>query len=144
MLVHLSESKKPEKFMKIKKRFMTLLEIMIVILLIGIITSVVGYNMKGSLEKGKIFKTRQAKNQVRDLLLLEVARGENIDEVVADPEKFLKKSNLAKNPKNLLKDGWNDLFIITKKDESDISVKSKKLEAIDKKNNKNEEDQYNF
>jgi type II secretory pathway pseudopilin PulG len=144
MLVHLLEIKKLEKFMKIKKRFMTLLEIMIVILLIGVITSVVGYNMKGSLEKGKIFKTRQAKNQIKDLLLLEVAKGENIDEVVSDPEKFLQKSNLAKNPKNLLKDGWNDPFIITKKDDSDINVKSKKLEALDKKNNKKEDDQYNF
>jgi type II secretory pathway pseudopilin PulG len=130
--------------MKIKKRFMTLLEIMIVILLIGIITSVVGYNMKGSLEKGKIFKTRQAQSQIKDLLLLEIGSGADIDDVIKDPHKYIKKSNLAKNPDNLLKDGWNVPFIITKKNDSDIDVKSKKLEALDKKNNKNEEDQYNL
>ncbi|NGX56986.1 MAG: hypothetical protein K1060chlam5_01242 [Candidatus Anoxychlamydiales bacterium] len=130
--------------MKIKKRFMTLLEIMIVILLIGIITSVVGYNMKGSLEKGKIFKTRQAQSQVKDLLLLEVAKGEDIDVVVNDPRKYLEKSNLAKNVESLLKDGWNEPFMITKKGSFDISVRSKKIEQIDKKNNRNEDNQDYF
>ena len=40
-----------------KKRALTLLEIMIVIVLIGIIGSVIGVNMKGSLDAGKAFKS---------------------------------------------------------------------------------------
>ena len=42
--------------MKKKKRSMTLLEVMIVIFIIGIIGSIVGYNMKGSMEKARAFK----------------------------------------------------------------------------------------
>ena len=38
-----------------KKRAITLLEIMIVILLIGLIGGVVSYNLKGTLDKGKAF-----------------------------------------------------------------------------------------
>ena len=51
-----------------KKNFLTLLEIMIVIALITIIGGVLGYNMKGSLEKGKAFKTEQAIKQIDDIL----------------------------------------------------------------------------
>ncbi|NGX28681.1 MAG: hypothetical protein K940chlam1_00865, partial [Candidatus Anoxychlamydiales bacterium] len=89
-----------------KKRPITLLEIMVVILLIGIITSVVGYNVKGSLEKGKVFKTKQAKMQIVDLLTLETAKGSNMDDVVKNPQKYLKNSGMAKDVDKLLVDGW--------------------------------------
>jgi len=116
-----------------KKRYITLLEIMIVILLIGIITSVVGYNVKGSLEKGKIFKSRQAQKQIKDLLLLEVASGTNIDEVVSNPEKYLAESGLPKDPKDLINDGWGDRFQIkATRDKTDIEVTSKKMQKYDK------------
>ena len=119
-----------------KKRFITLLEIMIVILLIGIITSVVGYNVKESLNKGKIFKTEQAQNQIRELLLLEVAKGANIDAVVKNPAKYLKESGLPKDVSVLLKDGWNDEFQISaNRKKTDIIVTSKNL-ASPKKNAK--------
>ena len=120
--------------MMIKKRYITLLEIMIVILLIGIITSVVGYNVKGSLDKGKIFKTKQAQMQIRELLLLEVAKGAKIGEVVKNPEKYLKESGLPKDVSVLLKDGWNDNFEIkADKNKTDIIVTSKNLKEIEKK-----------
>jgi len=131
-----------------KKRYITLLEIMIVILLIGIITSVVGYNVKGSLEKGKIFKTQQAQAQIKELLLLEVAKGANIDDVVKNPKKYLKDSGLPKNISSLLKDGWNEDFQIkTNKNKTDIIVTSKNLQKFDKEHKKiseeiDEEDYY--
>ena len=65
--------------MKCKKRYITLLEIMIVIFLIGIIGSVIGYNMKGSIDKGKVFRTQESIKQVHDILLLEIAEGASID-----------------------------------------------------------------
>ncbi|NGX63323.1 MAG: hypothetical protein KR126chlam6_00731 [Candidatus Anoxychlamydiales bacterium] len=121
-----------------KKRYMSLLEIMIVILLIGIITSVVGFNVKGSLEKGKVFKTEQAQNQIRDLLLLEVSEGTAMDVVVRDPETYLKKSGIIKNEKTFMTDGWNERFIIeATKNGSDIKVTSKRLENYNRKNNRN-------
>jgi general secretion pathway protein G len=122
----------------IKKRYITLLEIMIVILLIGIITSVVGYNVKGSLYKGKVFRTEQAQNQIRELLLLEVAKGAGIDEVVKFPKKFLKETGLPKNVSALLKDGWNDPFeISTNKDKTDIIVSSKNLKRFEENSKRN-------
>jgi len=114
---------------------------MIVILLIGIITSVVGYNVKGSLEKGKIFKTQQAQAQIKELLLLEVAKGANIDEVVKNPKKYLKDSGLPKNISSLLKDGWNEEFQIrTNKNKTDIIVTSKNLQKFAKERTKKSEE----
>ena len=52
-----------------KKRSVTLLEMMIVITLIGLIASVIGYNMKGSLDRGKAFKTEESQKQIKDILL---------------------------------------------------------------------------
>lgn len=131
----------------IKKRHITLLEIMIVILLIGIITSVVGYNVRGSLEKGKIFKTQQAQNQIKEILLLEVAKGAKIEDVVKDPKKYLMDSGLPKDVSSLLKDGWNVPFEIKVINKSDIEVISRRLRSLDKNYNNgsvnsNEESEY--
>ena len=92
------------------KRNLTLLEIMIVIVLIGLIGSVIGFNMKGSLDEGKAFKTRQAQEQIRDILMLEMARGISLDEAVQRREVILANSGLVKNPKTFLKDGWGEEF----------------------------------
>src|SRR5438874_1720969 len=93
-----------------KKRSLTLLEIMIVIVLIGLIGSVIGVNMKGSLDEGKAFKSRQARAQIKDILMLEVARGVPIQDVVDRAEVYLANSGLVKNPKKFLNDGWNEPF----------------------------------
>ena len=110
-----------------KKRYMSLLEIMIVILLIGIITSVVGFNVKGSLEKGKVFKTEQAIIQIKDLLLLEVAGGADIGAVVDKPVKYLKRSGVPKKPKEFIRDGWGEKFQFALKN-NNIKVTSKNLD----------------
>jgi general secretion pathway protein G len=99
--------------MRRKKRTLTLLEIMIVIVLIGLIGSVIGVNMKGSLDKGKAFKTEQAKQQIYDILMLEVARGMPIGEVLTKKEIVLAESGLVKNPRQFLKDGWGVPFDIS-------------------------------
>jgi general secretion pathway protein G len=118
-----------------KKRALTLLEIMIVIVLIGLIGSVIGVNMKGSLDEGKAFKTRQAQDQIADILMLEVARGNSIDAVVREPEKFLTDSGLVKKPAEFLKDGWGQLFEIRADDKTQgrIIVKSERLQAFENK-----------
>jgi len=132
-----------------KKRYLTLIEMMIVIMLIGIITSVIGYNMKGSLNKGKAFKTEQAMIQIKDLLLLEAAEKEiPIDEIVKDPRKHLQNSSLAKDVDGLLKDGWGANFEIRSKDRGrDIEIISQNLNRYNSKKNKSsssikEEDEY--
>ncbi len=118
-----------------KKRALTLLEIMIVIFLIGLIGSVIGVNMKGSLDEGKAFKTRQARDQINDILMLEVARGVSIDEVVQNPTKYLANSGLVKKPDAFIKDGWGEIFEIKvhESTKNTLIVRSARLTAYDQK-----------
>lgn len=95
-----------------KKRALTLIEIMIVIFLITLITGAIGYNMKGSMDKGKKFRTEQAKAQLHDLLLICLDEMGDADKVMADLEDALKKSGLAKDPSRLLNDGWGTPFVV--------------------------------
>lgn len=124
-----------------KKRALTLLEIMIVIFLIGLIGSVIGYNMKGSLDEGKYFKSKHAAKQVRDILLLEVAKGTPRDDVIdiKKAEKILKESGLVKNPEKLLKDGWGTTFTITPEGTDDIKVTTAKYETLRTQKNDTED-----
>ncbi len=78
---------------------MTLLEIMIVIVLIGLIGSVIGFNMKGSLDEGRAFKTRQAQEQIQDILMLEVARGIRWTMSSKKARNTSKIQDSSKNPK---------------------------------------------
>lgn len=123
------------------KRPLTLLEIMVVIFLIGLIGSIVGYNMKGSIDEGKYFKTEQMIHQIHDVLLLEVAKGSvTLDEVIKTPGYYLERARIFKEPKKMLVDGWgnalefsilrsNDIKITTKKFEDYRRAKRKKADA---------------
>ena len=119
---------------KRKKQTITLLEIMIVIFLIGLIGSVVGYNIKGSLDEGRAFRSEQGAAQIRDILLFEVARGTSIEKVIEDKQAYLENSGLVKDSSKLLKDGWGEEYeVYAIKNGSDIAVKSKKLKAYQNK-----------
>lgn len=96
-----------------KKRALTLIEIMIVILLISLIGGAIGYNMKGALNRGKSFKTEQAKRQLEDFLEICLAEGRDPQEFLKDNAGFLSKYSFAKDPKALLVDGEGRPFDIT-------------------------------
>ena len=116
--------------MKRKKRSITLMEIMIVILLIGLISSVVGYNMKGSLDKGKAFKSKQGIAKIKEILEFE-ALDKDLDlkdfvGTKTDPEKYVEHllvSGLFREKKDCL-DGWGNPYVITieKKDNGEELV----------------------
>jgi type II secretory pathway pseudopilin PulG len=118
------------------KRSLTLLEIMIVIFLITLITGVIGYNMKGSMDKGKAFRTVQAQEQLHDLLIMALSEGETQAKILENPSAALKKVGIAKDPAKLLKDGWGDLFEIEAKTKSDFKIKSTNLITYKQKLNK--------
>ncbi|MES2200349.1 MAG: type II secretion system protein [Chlamydiota bacterium] len=119
---------------KRKKKAITLLEIMIVIFLIGLIGSVIGYNVKGSLEEGKAFKTEQGALQIQDILSLEASDGTPLEEVVGNAEYYLTRSGLCKDPKKLLKDGWGKEYVMTvNKKGTIIKIASPALAAHKKK-----------
>ncbi len=113
--------------MKRKKRPITLMEIMIVILLIGLISSVVGYNMKGSLDKGKAFKSKQGAAKIQEILQFEaIDKGIELKEFITKdaPRRYvdyLVESGLFKDEKDCL-DGWGKPY--------DISVKGEDLVVV--------------
>lgn len=120
---------------KRKKRPVTLIEIMIVILLIGLIGGALAYNMRGSLDQGKAFKTEQNISRAYDILMMKVAEGESMDAIVANPEEFLKKSPLVKDPEKLLVDGWGSKMTC-KIEKDDIEITSQKLKDWNVKHGK--------
>lgn len=102
------------------------MEIMIVIFLIGLIGSVIGYNMKGSIDEGRNFKTDQMASQIREILLLEIAQGADVTDMVKDPLKYVTRTGLLKSSD--LNDGWGQPFKITIQGE-DVIVFSARAET---------------
>lgn len=116
--------------MKIKRKSpLTIIEIMIVIFIISIVGGVMSHNMKGSLVKGRAFKTETASREAYDILSLELASGTTLEEIVADPDKVLMGSGLVKSTKKLLKDGWGDDFKILMVGTEDFILYSEKWTA---------------
>jgi type II secretory pathway pseudopilin PulG len=112
-----------------KKRSVTLIEIMIVILLIGMIGGALAFNMRGSMDKGRVFKSEQNAARVYDILMMAHASGElTIDEAANSKvaKKTIANSALAKDGAKLFADGWGEDLTIEKKGEDDIVVYSKK------------------
>ncbi len=98
---------------KIRKRFMTLIEIMIVMFLITIIAGVVSYKVKDSMDYGKAFKTHQGIRQIRQILEMEVSKRPGRYQTIAQEwEKYVEKSPLAGNAKALKVDGWGKKYIV--------------------------------
>jgi len=64
---------------------------MIVICIIGIIGSVIGYNMKGSMDEGRAFRSEHGSKQIHDLLTLKIAEGTDIQEVLGEPAMYLEE-----------------------------------------------------
>ncbi len=119
-----------------KKQAITLLEIMIVIFLIGLIGGVVGYNVKGSLEEGKAFRSEQGIEKLHDLLLMEAANGVPIDELIREPAFYLKRTGLVADADKLLKDGWGQPYRIQALGEYDISITSQAWNTYKAKKNR--------
>lgn len=65
--------------MKRKRHPITLLEVMIVVLLIGLIGGVLSYNLKGTMDRGKKFRTEQGIARLQEILELEIERRGDID-----------------------------------------------------------------
>ncbi|MBS0622641.1 MAG: type II secretion system protein [Verrucomicrobia bacterium] len=117
-----------------KKRALTLIELMIVIVLIGLIGGVVAYNMRGSLDKGRAFKTEQGGVQVYNLLMLAVAEGNSIEKVVSDWEQFIANSGMVKNAEQTCRDGWGQLYTVRLSDKGDDIVVSSTHRGYENKN----------
>ncbi len=87
---------------KKKKKAVTLIEIMIVIVLISLIGGALAFNMRGSMDQGRAFKTEQNINRAYDILMLEYAKGELVlKEIVELQKDILNKSPLVTEGRKL-------------------------------------------
>ena len=116
-----------------KKYTITLLEVMIVIFIIGSIGSVLGFNMRGSLDKGRAFKTKEALSKIYEIVQLQQAQGFSLDPTSQEAlEKSvvecLKQSELVRKPSALIKDGWGITFHFDF-DGEEFSISSAKYDA---------------
>lgn len=136
--------------MRKKRKNLSLLEIMIVILIIGMVTGVLGYNMRGSLEKGKVFKTKQAILRVYELTQMQLSENVDLrkyendsDGLKEEIKQALSQSGLVSKVSDLMKDGWGQPFEFSLSEEGDdLRIRSKKLDQYLEKNKKSPSEYY--
>lgn len=120
------------------KRFVTLIEMMIVMFLIALITGVIAYNYRGSLDEGKVFKTKAGIDRLETILNLEAAKDPSfMRDVSGQWEQKVKNSALVKDADSLIYDGWGDKYDVSPDQEKGgIKVISKKYEDLKRDPNK--------
>ena len=126
--------KSVKEFFKLVKsqQGMTLIEIMIVMFLIALITGVVAYNYRGSLDEGKAFKTKAGMEKVEMILNLRAANDpEILESLDKNWQQVIKQDPLVKDSKALIKDGWGDDYEVTVENNV-ITVQSKKYDEYKK------------
>ena len=120
--------------MKLKKRFITLVEMMIVMFLIAMITGAIAYNYTGSLEEGKAFKTKTSMGKIQDVLAIYYgSHPDEMNSVGSDWENILGRSQLVKNATELKKDGWGGAYIVNLDNDGEIQITSAKYDAYNAK-----------
>lgn len=117
----------------VKKSYITLIEIMIVMFLIALITGVLAYNYRGSLDQGKVFKTKAAIEKLETILNLSVAENPGLNENITEHwQEVIKSSPLVKNSNDLIYDGWGKEYRVEKNSEGQIEVYSDALNDYEK------------
>jgi type II secretory pathway pseudopilin PulG len=119
------------------KKSLTILEVMVVIFIIGIVMSVVGVNMKGSMEETKAFKSETGSRQIYEILSLELAKDSDVARKIgqgaSEIRTILNNSGLVKDVNKILEDGWGRPYTVTCVGD-DIKVTSEAyLEFLSKK-----------
>ncbi len=89
------------------RRALTLIEVMVVLFLITLVISVLTYSMRGSMDKGRAFKTEQRKRQISQMLMMSDADlgSGDVTPQVADA---LRRTGLVSKPADFLLDGWGN------------------------------------
>lgn len=110
-----------------KRRFITLVEMMIVMFLIAMITGVIAFNYTGSLEEGKAFKTKAGIEKIQTVIDLHLAvHPEEREHIETRWKEIVASSQLVKNAKELINDGWGVEYQVGKDNQGDIEIKSQK------------------
>ncbi len=113
-----------------KKRYITLVEMMIVMFLIAMITGVIAYNYTGSLDEGKAFKTKAGIDKIRTILDLHLAtHPEDRDSISNGWQGIVAQSQLVKNAGEIIKDGWGEEYKVSTDNNNEIEIHSDKYNA---------------
>lgn len=115
---------------RFQRRCVTLIEMMIVMFLIALITGVIAYNYRGSLDEGKAFKTKAAKEKLETVLNLEVAKNPSSRDEIADKWKsVILQSPIVHDAKALITDGWGEEYhVYVDQETGAIKVESRKYD----------------
>jgi general secretion pathway protein G len=114
----------------LQRRFMTLIEIMIVMFLIALITGVIAYNYRGSLDEGKAFKTKVAIEKLETILNLKISENPDMaNNITSDWQSVVRSSPLVANPDALIRDGWGIPFDVSIDDRGGVHVSSQKYDS---------------
>ena len=120
--------------MIVKRRYITLIEMIIVITLIGIIMGALAWRYTGALDKGRAFKTETAMARLETILNLAVAeRPGLIDDIDSEWEKIVEQSPLVDDPNKLIIDGWGSEYDVSVED-GDIIIRSENYENYRREN----------
>lgn len=120
--------------MKVKKRHVTLIEMMIVMFLIALIVGVVGYNSRGSLDEGKAFKTKMAIEKIEAILNLRIAEEPSVIESLSSNwTTIVEHSPLSNNGRAMSVDGWGNQFQVSLDSNNSVLVESEALKNYEAK-----------
>ena len=109
--------------------FVTLIEIMIVMFLIALITGVIAYNYRGSLDEGKAFKSKAGIEKLETILNLEASKNPQLaSSIQSNWQEVVRRSPLVQDPNSLIRDGWGEEYQVTTDDNGNIRVESRKFE----------------
>jgi general secretion pathway protein G len=130
-----------------KKRAITLLEVLIVMILIGLIGGVVSYNLKGTLDKGKNFRSKEGAHKLEDIINLELqlcgGSAKDLIDKNNGQQKLLaiiKNSGLVSKPEEFIKDGWGQYYMI----EEDFDTNRVKVRSLASENYEKARSQINI
>jgi len=120
--------------MIVRRRYITLIEMIIVITLIGIIMGALAWRYTGALDKGKAFKTETGMARLETILNLAVAeRPGIINDIDSEWKKIVEQSPLVDDPNKLIYDGWGEEYDVSVED-GEIIVRSQNYENYRREN----------
>jgi general secretion pathway protein G len=124
----INENEEIMNTLAVKKRYITLIEMIIVITLIGIIMGALAWRYTGALDKGRAFSTETSMARLETILNLAVAENPRLlDSIESDWRTVVEKSPLVDDPNKLIVDGWGYPFDVNV-EQGEIVIRSESYE----------------
>jgi general secretion pathway protein G len=120
---------------KRKRRAVTLIEMIVVMLLIATITGALAYNYNSSLTEGKAFRTKEGISRIKTILAIALVENDDVapEELVHNWQAYVRNSPMAGKEGDLEKDGWGKPYVVSMSPNQEIEVISESYEAYKNK-----------